>query len=138
MTSYIVDTSALTRLAKPTVRARLEPLVTDGALLMTAPVAFELRFAARNHRALTSLDEYLQGFDWLSVAPAMFDRALEVQGLASNKGQLRAFSLVDLLVAAAAETAGLTVLHYDADFDRITKLTGQPTEWVVRRGTADR
>jgi predicted nucleic acid-binding protein len=41
----------------------------------------------------------------------------------------------DLIVAAAAEEASLTVLHYDADFDQIAKVTGQPVEWVVPRGS---
>jgi len=27
------------------------------------------------------------------------------------------------------------VLHYDADFDRIAGVTGQPTEWVVEQGS---
>jgi len=40
----------------------------------------------------------------------------------------------DLIVAAAAESAGLIVLHYDGDFERIAEVTGQPTEWVVPRG----
>jgi predicted nucleic acid-binding protein len=43
--------------------------------------------------------------------------------------------LPDLLIAACAESAGLTVLHYDADFDRIATLTHQPTQWVVPRGS---
>ncbi|TVR35612.1 MAG: PIN domain nuclease, partial [Nitriliruptor sp.] len=29
----------------------------------------------------------------------------------------------------------LTVLHYDADFDRIATVTEQPVEWVVPAGT---
>ena len=41
----------------------------------------------------------------------------------------------DLIVAAAAEAAGLKVLHYDADFDRIAAVTAQETEWVVPRGS---
>ena len=45
---------------------------------------------------------------------------------------------VDLVVAAAAEAAGLAVLHYDADYDRIAALTQQPTEWVAPAGTLDR
>jgi hypothetical protein len=45
--------------------------------------------------------------------------------------------LLDLLVAACAESAGLTVLHDDADHDRIAEVTGPPTEWVVRRGAVD-
>lgn len=43
----------------------------------------------------------------------------------------------DLLIAAAAEASGLTVIHYDADFDRIASLTGQPVAWVVRKGSVD-
>jgi predicted nucleic acid-binding protein len=32
------------------------------------------------------------------------------------------------------ERAGLTVLHYDSEFERIAGVTGQPTQWVVPRG----
>jgi len=31
---------------------------------------------------------------------------------------------------ATAEAAGLPVLHYDEDFERIAEVTGQPTEWI--------
>jgi len=49
--------------------------------------------------------------------------------------QHRGVSLPDLLIAACAECQSLTVLHYDADYERIAKLTGQPTRWVVPRGS---
>jgi predicted nucleic acid-binding protein len=45
---------------------------------------------------------------------------------------------VDLVIAAAAEAAGLTVLHYDDDYDRIARVTRQPMEWVARAGSLDR
>ena len=41
----------------------------------------------------------------------------------------------DLLIAAAAESARMTLLHYDADYDVIAALTGQPTRWIAPRGT---
>jgi hypothetical protein len=66
-----------------------------------------------------------------------FDRAVEVQGLLAEKAQHRAANIPDLIVAAAAERAGLTVLHYDADFELIAAVTGQQTEWVVPRGSVD-
>jgi hypothetical protein len=69
------------------------------------------------------------------VTDAVVDRALEVQGLLAAKAQHRSVSLPDLLLAACAESAGLAVLHYDADFDRIAELTGQPSQWVVPRGS---
>ncbi|MGH9079048.1 MAG: PIN domain nuclease, partial [Acidimicrobiales bacterium] len=31
----------------------------------------------------------------------------------------------------------LTVLHYDADFELVGQITGQPHEWIVPRGSAD-
>jgi len=40
-----------------------------------------------------------------------------VQLLLANKRHHRAPSIPDLLIAATAELAGLTVLHLDKDFD---------------------
>ncbi len=62
-------------------------------------------------------------------------RALQVQAMLAERSQHRAVSLPDLLVAACAERAGLIVLHYDTDFERIAKLTGQPAQWIVPRGS---
>jgi predicted nucleic acid-binding protein len=39
-----------------------------------------------------------------------------------------------LIIAATAEAAGLTLLHYDRDYDLIAEVTHQPAEWVVERG----
>jgi predicted nucleic acid-binding protein len=41
----------------------------------------------------------------------------------------------DLLIAAAAEAAEIPVVHYDADYDRIARITGQPTRWLAPQGT---
>ena len=43
--------------------------------------------------------------------------------------------LPDLLIAAAAEAAGLPVLHYDTDFDLVAAVTGQESRWVVEAGS---
>jgi len=59
-----------------------------------------------------------------------------VQRLLASRG-LRGRKVPDLLIAAAAEESGLTVLHYDADFDLIARVTGQRCEWVVPPGTID-
>jgi predicted nucleic acid-binding protein len=47
----------------------------------------------------------------------------------------RPVSPADLLIAAAAEAAGVAVLHYDADYDRIAEVTGQPTQWLAPKGS---
>jgi len=46
----------------------------------------------------------------------------------SASGRHRAPSIPDLIIAATAELAGLTVLHLDKNFDVIAELTGQPVE----------
>jgi predicted nucleic acid-binding protein len=50
--------------------------------------------------------------------------------LLADRGQHRAPSIPDLIVAATAELAGLTILHLDKDFDIIASLTGQPLECI--------
>jgi predicted nucleic acid-binding protein len=47
---------------------------------------------------------------------------------------MRSVGLPDLLVAAVAEREHVTVLHYDADYDLVAEITGQPVRWVVPRG----
>jgi predicted nucleic acid-binding protein len=62
------------------------------------------------------------------LTPAVEDRAVEVLSLLADRGQHRAPSIPDLIIAAAAELAGLTVLHFDKDFEVIAGITGQPVE----------
>ena len=62
------------------------------------------------------------------LTPQIEDRAVEVQVALAARGQHRAPSIPDLLVASTAELAELTVLHIDKNFDLIAELTGQPTE----------
>jgi predicted nucleic acid-binding protein len=62
------------------------------------------------------------------LTPAIEARAFEIQTLLADRGQHRAPSIPDLLIAATAEIARLTVLHIDKDFDLITATTGQSIE----------
>ena len=59
-------------------------------------------------------------------------RGLVVLRLLAARGQHRGPSIPDLLLAATAESAGLTILHLDKDFDLIAQLTGQPVETIAR------
>ncbi len=71
----------------------------------------------------------------MDVTTAAMDRALAVHRMLAADSQHRNFRLPDLVIAATAEVHGATVLHYDADYDRIAAITGQPTEWVAPRGS---
>jgi predicted nucleic acid-binding protein len=62
------------------------------------------------------------------LTPAIEDRSIEVLALLADHGQHRAPSIPDLIIAATAELAGLTVLHMGKDFQIIANITGQPLE----------
>jgi hypothetical protein len=68
------------------------------------------------------------------ITPAVTATAIDIQHELARRGQHR-LSIVDLLISAAALHAGLMVLHYDADYDRIAEAGGAPAEWVVPRGS---
>jgi len=136
-TRYLADTSVFARLSKPSVTAAFAPLAAAGLVGLCASVAFELGFSARNPDDYVALAEGLSSFPAVPTTDADHRRALEVQAALAARSQHRALSLVDGLVAAAAEALNLVVLHYDADFDLVAEVTGQAHEWVVPRGTAD-
>jgi predicted nucleic acid-binding protein len=136
MASFLADKSALARReTRPEVRDVVEPLLLGGEIATCGIVELELLFSATGRETYRQLARALRGMPRVDVDQACFERALEVQGMLAERSQHRAVPLPDLLVAAAAERAGLVVLHYDADFDRIAELTGQGVQWVVPRGT---
>ena len=136
MATYLADKSALTRSdTRPEVRDVIEPLLLGGRIATCGIVDLELLYSAPNRDSYFELSELLRAMPRVPVPDATVDRALEVQSLLANKAQHRSVPLPDLLIAACAEAAGLTVLHYDADYEHIAKLTGQPVQWVVARGS---
>ncbi|HEX6456736.1 MAG TPA: PIN domain nuclease [Solirubrobacterales bacterium] len=136
MPTFLADKSALTRReTRSEVREVLEPLLVAGEIATCGIVDLELLFSARDRATYRSLVEALRGMPRVPLEEGSVNRALGVQAMLAERSQHRAVPLPDLLVAACAESAGLTVLHYDADFDRIAELTGQPTQWIVPRGS---
>jgi hypothetical protein len=133
---YLADKSALTRRdTRPEVRAAIEPLLLSGAVATCAIVDLELLYSARSPAVYADLAVALHALPRVPLTEAIAERALEVQGRLAKRSQHRAVPLPDLLVAACAESAGLVVLHYDVDYERIAEITGQPTQWVVARGS---
>lgn len=136
MPAFLADKSALTRReTRPEVREALEPLLVAGEVASCGIVDLELLYSARDRATYRAAAEALRGMPRVAVKDACVERALELQGMLAERSQHRAVPLPDLLVAACAEDAGLAVLHYDADFDRIAKLTGQRVQWIVPRGS---
>ena len=130
MADWLIDTSALARLATSPDAALWADRIERGVVRVSAVTRLEVGYSARSGPDLRSAARRppLASMPVEYQTPASEDRAVEVQTLLADHGRHRAPSVPDLIVAATAELAGLVVLHLDKDFDLIAEVTGQPTE----------
>jgi predicted nucleic acid-binding protein len=135
-TLFLADTSAYTVARRSSAaETRLRMLAADGVLATFVTVDLELGYSARDpaeHRGIFRIRGQLVQ---LSAVDEITLRAREVQALMAVRSQHRAAGVMDLLTAAAAEHYGASVLHYDADFDHIAAVTGQPVDWVAPKSS---
>lgn len=131
---YLADKSALSRFTVPTVERRLRPLMEDGLIATCAIIDLEVLYSARSLSDYEAVQAERRAFDDVPLTPDVMARALAIQHALARTGHHRV-AIPDLIIAAAAESASLTMLHYDSDFERIANLTGQAQEWVVPRGS---
>ncbi|MCJ1677236.1 PIN domain nuclease [Streptomyces sp. APSN-46.1] len=136
--THLIDTSALTRvLTNAEVRKAWSDHLTEGVLGICDITELEFLFSARS-LADRLEKEALVGelLKWAPTPDGVYTRARAVQRLLTDRGEHRSAGPVDLLLAATAELSGLTLLHYDADFETIARVTGQLTKWVAPPGAA--
>ena len=130
MTTWLIDKSALVRLAASADAAEWALRIERGLVRITTVTRLEAGYSARSGPDLRAglRQPPLSSMPVEYLTPAIEDRAVEVLTLLADRGQHRAPSIPDLIIAATAELAGLTVLHLDKDFDVIAQITGQPVE----------
>lgn len=128
--SWLIDKSALVRLAASPDAAEWAERIERGLVRITTVTRLEVGYSARSGPDLrTGLQQPpLSSMPVEYLTPAVEDRAVEILTLLADRGQHRAPSVPDLIIAATADLAGLTVLHLDKDFDVIAEITGQPVE----------
>jgi predicted nucleic acid-binding protein len=129
---YLGDTSALARARRPQVAVRLNPLLEAGLIARCTPTDLEAGFSSTDPDR--EMRETRAAWPFVAMNQPVLDRAVAVQDALAERSQHRGAKIADLLIAAAAEVAGLVVLHYDHDFDLIAEITGQPMEWIVAAG----
>jgi predicted nucleic acid-binding protein len=128
--TWLIDKSALVRLGTSPDAETWADRIGRGLVHVTTVTLLEIGYSARTARELRSASSEpplsLMPVEYMT--PAMEQRAVEVQTSLADLGQHRAPGIPDLLIAAAAERAGHTVLHLDKDFEVIAGVTGQATE----------
>jgi predicted nucleic acid-binding protein len=130
MTTWLIDKSALVRLAASPDAAEWAARIERGLVRVTTVTRLEAGYSARSGPELRAgwRQPPLSSMPVEYLTPAIEDRAVEVLTLLADRGQHRAPSIPDLIIAATAELNGLTVLHLDRDFEVIAQVTGQPVE----------
>ncbi len=130
MTTWLIDKSALVRLALSPEADTWASRIERGLLRISTVTLLEVGFSARSAGDLrTGLDQPpLASMPVEYLTPKVEDRALAVQISLAEGGVHRAASIPDLLIAATAELAQLTVLHVDKDFELIAQVTAQSME----------
>ena len=136
----LADTSAWVWSRKaglPDLRHEFDTALVDGELATCDMVRLELLYSARNADEFAEIREELAALPDCPIEKAQWERALWVYEQLSAQGgtHQRSVKHADLLVAAAAEAAGIAVLHYDEDYDRIAEVTGQSTRWLAPKGS---
>ena len=133
----LADTSVWARKSHPSIRPWFEAAITAGDIAVCDMVALELLHSAPTHPVYEIVQESLEAMPWLRMAQPEWARAREIHGELSklDHASHRAVKHADLLIAAAAELAGVGLVHYDQDYDLISSVTGQPARWVRPRGS---
>ena len=133
--TWLIDKSALIRIPESPDVAQWNNRIERGLVHITNVTRLEIGYSARSGSSARRdfRESPLAAMPVQYLTATIEDRALEVQMLLADIGKHRAPSIPDLLIAATAELVGLTVLHFDKDFDVISELTGQPTHRLTLR-----
>jgi hypothetical protein len=130
VTDWLIDKSALVRLAASPDAAQWAARIERGLVRITTVTRLEVGYSARSGEELRAALKRppLAAMPVEYQTPAIEDRAVDLLTLLADRGQHREPSIPDLIIAATAELAGLTILHLDKDFEVIAAITGQPLE----------
>jgi predicted nucleic acid-binding protein len=130
VTTWLIDKSAIARLHLASDAVEWASRIERGLVRISTVTRLEVGFSARSaqdHRSLLAAPP-IASMPVEHFTPRIEDRAVELQSVLAERGQHRAPSIPDLLIAATAELAELTVLHVDKDFELIADVTGQRVE----------
>jgi predicted nucleic acid-binding protein len=134
--SWLVDKSVLARVEVAAVADAVLPRVQAGQVGVALVTELEVGYSTRSSQDYAATRQDLLDLLIPVTMPVRAEeRARELQRDLVARGRHRGVSVPDLVLAAIADIEELTILHYDADFDLISEVTGQPTEWVVPRGS---
>lgn len=98
-------------------------------------IIIELLRLAPNEVRAREMSERLEAFELVKMSSKLWQRAREAQVLLAADGNHRRVPPADLLIAVAAAQAGVPLVHYDRDYDRIGSAIALDHRWFVPDGS---
>jgi predicted nucleic acid-binding protein len=94
-----------------------------------------LVFLSPNESRAREVAARLDSFEAIAMGAGLWERARELQSLLAAGGDHRRVQPVDLLLGAGAEQAGVPLVHYDRDYERIARVCALRQLWFVPDGS---
>jgi len=134
---FIADSSAWARAHHPRLRTAWAAALRSGQIATCPIVNLELLHSTRDGAGFDQLGADLAQLRDVPITRSVTNAALQAFRQLAHTQPLfhRSIKLPDLLVAAAAQDAGLGVLHYDEDFDTLAGVLNFESRWISRRGS---
>lgn len=138
----LLDMSAWARILLGTLTStdggRFDAAVRDGQVAVCEPFLLEALYSARSNTDYRHLQATLVALPRASSPAGVLGTALAAQAaLAQTPGISHRVKVIDLVLAVIAHHHGFGVLHYDHDYDVISRhspLTCRSV-WIARRGS---
>jgi predicted nucleic acid-binding protein len=133
---YLIDTSAAARMPNAAVASQLIPLIEAAVVATCATLDAEALYSARSSAEYEQLrTDRRAAYEYLPTDDVHWQRAFDAQRELARTGRHRAVRVADLLTAVLAAEHGLTLVHYDADFDTAAQVLDFQHRWILQRGS---
>lgn len=133
---FLIDTSAAARMTLVPVADRLEPLITGGLVATCATLDAEAFYSARSPAEYQQVRaDRRDAYEYLPTDDGHWQRAFDAQRSLARTGRHGAVGIADLLTAVLAAEHGMTVVHYDSDFEIAAEVLAFEHRWVLPRGS---
>ena len=133
---FLIDTSAAARMRLAAVADRLEPLITGGLVATCAGLDAEALYSTRSPAEYKQVRaDRREAYEHLPTGEGHWQRAFDAQRLLARTGRHRAMGIIGLVTAVLAAEHGVTIVHYDADFEMAAEVLEFEHRWVLPRGT---
>jgi predicted nucleic acid-binding protein len=133
---FIADKSAWTCASDPTVRDEWAEALRAGQIATTSITVLELLYSARTSTEFAALEEELHQLRLVRTTQSVLNATVTaLRELSTLSDGFHRVPIPDALVAAAAQDAGLGVLHYDHHYDRLATVLHFESRWIASPGS---